>query len=67
MNTHTEGFFGEIEGHNPHWKLYEQENLRKQQMQMDPSMQGYYMSYDEYDEIDKNLRMARNVRVLIYI
>ena len=66
-NANVEGFNGEIEGHNPHWKLYEQENLRKQRQQSDPNLQAYYLNFEEYDEIEKNLRLARNIVYLVQL
>ena len=54
----AEKFNYEIEGHNPHWKIMQTEFYRRK---LDNIREAEYMDYQDYDEIDKHLRMVIHV------
>ena len=51
----------EIEGHNPYWKLIDRYNFDNESMTQRVNSQPVFMNFEDYAEIDKNLRLARNV------
>jgi hypothetical protein len=47
-------FEGEIEGFNPHWRWVDHNNGRQE-------LQNAFMDFEQYSQIERNLRLARNV------